>query len=562
MKRLRSYLDDNEWKAKKVKIIYEPKVQNYAYISYKTKSVKACINIQSAKPYIFNHNARQEQPEYEAKYVVKELEKFNEYSCNASEANAKFNELYDEALANYFNRTHQKIQTKNLRFSAVVTINENHSLQDVQNLAFKIEQIYGFQPIQIAIHRDEGHFITDESGQKVKDENGNFIFDANLHAHIEFFALDKQGINRYKSKDRYRINKELQTLVANELGMQRGKDYAALGQKPPKHLTRQEYAKYKAMSERQALKEQSWVKENERLKVDLASLKEINETNKQIREQLKQSGANRADYAKLEQEISDYRQKIKNKELITKNEIEKFKTDYLTKLDEKMAKIAELEAQNQTLKSQNLELNELLNAQEAQYKVEIIENLSQEQKDRLLLETIKDDEDYYILTKEQKDMFLKIVERCKNKYIDKLNFKEDEKENIKFSLDMISESGIYKNYNDENEFLLYKNYGFMKNIKQVVELISEKITLENLNDQVQELIHKKNMFAKNYLELKKAWYGDKDSDEKELTPTQLKDFIKLYYTQSKERQIIHAIKKETSETAINKTLKNKKEVER
>ncbi|MGP1486122.1 MAG: hypothetical protein ACTTJC_08620 [Campylobacter sp.] len=45
-----------------------------------------------------------------------------------------------------------------------------------------------------------------------------------------------------------------------------------------------------------------------------------------------------------------------------------------------MVKIAELEAQNQTLKSQNFELNELLNAQEAQYKVEIIENLSQEQK--------------------------------------------------------------------------------------------------------------------------------------------------------------------------------------
>ncbi|MGP1486124.1 MAG: hypothetical protein ACTTJC_08630 [Campylobacter sp.] len=149
--------------------------------------------------------------------LVKELEKFNEYSCNASETNAKFNEFYDEAVANYFNRTHQKIQTKNLNFSAVVTINENHSLQDVQNLAFKIEQIYGFEPIQIAIHCDEGHFIADESRQKVKDENGNFIFDANLHAHIEFFALDKQGINRYKSKDRYRINKELQTLVANEL---------------------------------------------------------------------------------------------------------------------------------------------------------------------------------------------------------------------------------------------------------------------------------------------------------------------------------------------------------
>ncbi|CZE47786.1 Uncharacterised protein [Campylobacter geochelonis] len=77
------------------------------------------------------------------------------------------------------------------------------------------------------------------------------------------------------------------------------------------------------------------------------------------------------------------------------------------------------------------------------------------------------------------------------------------------------------------------------------------------------------------MELKKAWYGDKDSDEKELTPTQLKYFIKLYCTQSKklkeqnqnldntkskEQQVIDAIKKEV----INKTLKNikQKEIER
>ncbi|MSN96333.1 hypothetical protein F1B92_03865 [Campylobacter sp. FMV-PI01] len=164
------------------------------------------------------------------------------------------------------------------------------------------------------------------------------------------FTLDKQGINRYKSKDRYKIHKELQTLVANELEMERDKDYASFKERAPQHLNRQEYAKNKAIAERKVLKEQYQIQEHRFLKAELAKLKDINEINKELREQLKQNGANRADYAKLEQEVNYYRQKIRDRELITKDELDKFKLDYLNKLDENMVKIIKLENEDKTIK--------------------------------------------------------------------------------------------------------------------------------------------------------------------------------------------------------------------
>ena len=99
--------DDDEWKIKRVRIYYQK--DNFTrYVKYKSKIAKACINFAISKPYIFNHNTRDELEKFEAKYTFKEFEKWNEYSCSANEANTKFKELYDEAYDNYFARTKQK----------------------------------------------------------------------------------------------------------------------------------------------------------------------------------------------------------------------------------------------------------------------------------------------------------------------------------------------------------------------------------------------------------------------------------------------------------------------
>ncbi|WP_289242787.1 hypothetical protein [uncultured Campylobacter sp.] len=518
--------DDDEWKIKRVRIYYQK--DNFTrYVKYKSKIAKACINFAISKPYIFNHNTRDELEKFEAKYTFKEFEKWNEYSCSANEANVKFKELYDEAYDNYFARTKQKIQTKNLRISAVVNINENHTLQDLKELANKIEQKYGIQPIQVVIHRDEGHYLKDINGEYLKDENNDFIFDPNLHAHIEFFTLDKQGINRYKSKDRYKIHKELQTLVADELGMERGKDYAMLNEIPPQHLNRQEYAKHKAIAERKALKEQYQIQEHKFLKVELAKLKDVNEINKELREQLKQSGANRADYAKLEQEVNLYRQKIRDKEFITKDELDKFKLDYLNELNEKTAKISELENENKTIKEQNqelqsqiLELNNALNEMKDEFnlnRVRVIQKLPQEMKDRLFLENLKRDYSYnggdYIFDENQKKEFLEVAKRYSND-LKECDFK------YLFSTKIGEESAYHLKHDKAQKVI------------EAINLATNNITIKELNERIdndtKNLIDKKTIFAKRYLELKRAWYGNEDNKQKELTANQLIDFINSY----------------------------------
>lgn len=544
MIKFKKYLDeDDEWKIKRVRIYSQKHNYVSSYAKYRAKIAKACINFATSKQYIFYHNSREEQ-KYEAKYTFKEFQKWNEYSCSASQANLKFQELYDEAYDNYFARTKQKIQTKNLRISAVVNINENHSLQDLQRLADKIEQKYGIQPIQIAIHRDEGHYLKDIDGEYLKDENGDFIFDPNLHAHIEFFTLDKQGINRYKSKDRYKMFKELQTLVANELGMERGKDYASLKEKPPQHLNRQEYAKNKAIAEKKALKEQRQAQENGYLKVELAKLRDVNELNKELREQLKQSGANRADYAKLEQEVNSYRQRIRNKELITKDELDEFKRDYSKKLDEKTAKIAELELENQTIKeknqtlhSQNLELNSSLAKMQDEFNIakeKVLKRFSKEIQDKIFIARLRYDSHYYILTQDEKNEFLEISKRCKTSYIEKLDpsiFSEFQKNSLKSSLGDLQESDFNKRY-DKNEFTIYKRKMEVETIEEIVNSLTKysaeklQIVVEN---RAKEFIDKKAIQAQKYLELKKCWYGVDDSEEKELTPNQLENFFRAYY---------------------------------
>lgn len=544
--------DDDEWKIKRVRIYYQK--DNFArYVKYKSKIAKACINFAISKPYIFNHNTRDELEKFEAKYTFKEFEKWNEYSCSANEANVKFKELYDEAYDNYFARTKQKIQTKNLRVSAVVNINENHTLKDLQELANKIEQKYGIQPIQIVIHRDEGHYLKDINGEYLKDENNDFIFDPNLHAHIEFFTLDKEGINRYKSKDRYKIHKELQTLVADELGMERGKDYAMLNERPPQHLNRQEYAKHKAIAERKALKEQYQIQEHRFLKAELAKLKDVNEINKELREQLKQNGANRADYAKLEQEVNYYRQKIRDRELITKDELDKFKLDYLNKLDENMVKITKLEnenktikEQNQTLQSQILELNNALNEMKDEFnlnRVRVIQKLPQEMKDRLFLENLKRDYSYnggdYIFDENQKKEFLEVAKRYGN------DLKECDFTYL-FSTKIGEESAYHLKHDKAQKVI------------EAINLATNNITIKELNERIdndtKNLIDKKTIFAKKYLELRKAWYGNEDSNQKELTANHIDNIINAYQIERRKANELEQKLQHTNQQNKNYTL--------
>lgn len=322
-----SFFDD-DLKAKKVWKSFDLNTYKNSNSNFKiqTKTAKACLNMQVSKPYIFKHNSREEEEEKTAKYTFTELENFNEYSCSAKEAEEKFQKLLEQTNKNYFQRTKQRIQTKNLRYSAVVTINENHTLKDINLLAQELENKFGWQTIQTSIHRDEGHFLKDENGEFIKDDDGKKIFDPNLHAHIEFLTLDRDGINRLKTRDKWKIGKELQNITAEVLQMERGRDYHAHKEKPPKHLNRWQYAAKMEKEEQLQAKIKSQNKE-------LAKLQDLKEINKELREKLKENNANRADYANLESWKKELENKIRAKELNIL-ELQKEKEEQLLKIEE------------------------------------------------------------------------------------------------------------------------------------------------------------------------------------------------------------------------------------
>lgn len=165
------------------------------------------INFKKSNPIQTQHNDRDLPPNYLIGGAV-------ECNRNHREALILKNKIIKEAIENYTKRTGQKLQAKSYEWSAVVNIKPNTTLNDLENLANHFQEKYGFQCYQIAIHRDEGHISDD--GEKV----------INHHAHLEFITLDKQtGKNNYRRElITPKILRQIQTEVAEILGMERGED--------------------------------------------------------------------------------------------------------------------------------------------------------------------------------------------------------------------------------------------------------------------------------------------------------------------------------------------------
>ena len=256
---------------------------------------KSSINFAKATSGGLNHNDRTEKtkPEY---LLPLEHRGENEFDFSAKESAQQLQKLFLDAKENYKNNFGQSLQARSYTWEAVINLNREHNLKDVQKLVLALEKETGFKSVQIAIHRDEGHM----------NERGIPIY--NLHAHVTFFTLDqKTGQQLYrksitpkqkksqpnlKPMNRNRLS-EIQTIVAKELGMQRGE----IGSKAQR-LNHKEFRK-KAKSEVKFLAKQK------DLKAEIGKL----------RAELQELGAVREDYAKLEQVNKELRERIKQKDL-------------------------------------------------------------------------------------------------------------------------------------------------------------------------------------------------------------------------------------------------------
>ena len=186
---------------------------------------KSCFNIKLAIKSCFYHNSREITPQY----LVDSIER-NSYDRNAKEAQEYYSKLIKEATIAYMKRTKQKLQVSEKKFlwEAVIVLDYFHTFSDVKKLVKFLNKNFGWQDIQIALHRDEGYI----------DEITNEII-YNYHAHIVFFMLNKKGIYSLKKRDfgKKRMS-QIQTEVAKILRMQRGESKEKTGRK---RLTARQY---------------------------------------------------------------------------------------------------------------------------------------------------------------------------------------------------------------------------------------------------------------------------------------------------------------------------------
>lgn len=289
------------------------------------------IHIQPGKTHFLYHNDRTHHTQNS---IFNDEE--NEYLNDAEKAYQILHNEIQKRSEEYKKRTGQKVQKKMItHLSAIVNLNHEHTLNDLKELADYLEKEFDTRVVQIAIHRDEGHI--DENGNKIK----------NYHAHLEFLGLDSMG-NSVRRKLTKSALSNLQTKTAEILGMQRGKNYAKEKAKRPRRLDTYEYKEAKK-------KEENAKKEMK------AKIKDVNEQNKKLREELKKRGAKREDYAKLEALIKELKEEARNKNLTIDEMQYQLNSLYEDLYNNEKSKEIEIEEYKKENLEKQLEVNKLKN---------------------------------------------------------------------------------------------------------------------------------------------------------------------------------------------------------
>ena len=215
---------------------------------------EASIHFQKAEAIAFFHNSREA---FIPETSNEELRAKNECDRTAEEARALFEELSSQGDENFLKncgrRTNMKAENK--LWESALNLRGRHTMADVQRVNARIQEITGFIPIQTAIHRDEGH---------VDEKTGDFI--QNVHAQTTWLTQDpltgkSLAYLLFDKKDVYR---KIQDIVAEELGMTRGKPAEITGarhfknMRDYKQMKRSEAKINKEWEQKLAEKEKAW----------------------------------------------------------------------------------------------------------------------------------------------------------------------------------------------------------------------------------------------------------------------------------------------------------------
>ena len=200
-------------------------------------------------------------------YIVPELTANNEQWINPGFGNPDLQTHYDNIKRMVKEKTGRAMQEKERERKSkngkiikvagcspiregVLLIRPETTLADVRKFGEECQKRWGITPLQIFLHKDEGHWL---SGQPAPEDKESFKvgekwFNPNYHAHIVFDWMNHDTGKSQKLNDEDMT--EMQTLASDILLMERGQSKAVTGKK---HLERNDYIVEKQKEEMKRL---------------------------------------------------------------------------------------------------------------------------------------------------------------------------------------------------------------------------------------------------------------------------------------------------------------------
>ena len=132
----------------------------------------------------------------------------------------------------------------------VLLIRPETTLADVCKFGEECQKRWGITPLQIFLHKDEGHWLSGqpETGDRESFQVGEKWFKPNYHAHIVFDWMNHDTGKSRKLNDEDMM--EMQSLASDILLMERGKSKAITGKE---HLERNDFIIEKQKAELQRM---------------------------------------------------------------------------------------------------------------------------------------------------------------------------------------------------------------------------------------------------------------------------------------------------------------------
>lgn len=448
---------------------------------------KSSIHIQRAVDGSVGHNSREH---FSYSVVFTDDGEQNECTHSVDEAYSIYrNELQQRTQA-YTERTGQKLQKSAVtQLSAILNLEQHHTLKDLEPIKNHLEKTFGTKVYQMAIHRDEGKLISKIDGTELysgKDfflntENKKFYYDKqftkeidlkdyeiqkNYHAHIEMMGLDKDG-NAIRQKMNKRVLKEMQTFVAKELKMERGKENISYSQEEMKQIlavvgNKSDYESNTLFAKRfnEVAKDLRLYKERNKRR-DTHNFKDIGA----VREEAKREAL------KENQALKEQIQELKNENSTLKKSNSTLKGSN-TKLKNENSKLKELNKKlEEDIKKLNLELKTKMRengAVRADYAK--LEQLNKELKEEIKNKTLN----YEKLESSFKDLEKTLISKD-----EKINDLEVENKDLKTEIEALKYQLDLKEKRSQSYF------GLNKELKE--EIVSLKEQINALEEQKEDL---------------------------------------------------------------------------